>query len=154
MTDWLDDEYGRLFRAEGDRLWRAVYAFSRDGEIASDAVAEAFAQCIGRGDKVLEPRRWIWRSAFKIAAGELEARSRLAELKGDHPYVMPEDVGEVVPALRALSPHQRAAVILTDYAGYDAKAIGKMLDCSPATARVHLSRGRRRLRSLLGDGND
>lgn len=153
MTDWLDDEYGRLFRTEGERLWRAVYAFSHDTEIASDAVAEAFAQCIGRGDKVQEPRRWIWRSAFKIAAGELGARSKRAELKGDPSYEVPEDGGEVVFALRALSPNQRAAVILTDYAGYDAKAVGEMLNCSPATARVHLSRGRRRLRSLLEDGN-
>jgi RNA polymerase sigma-70 factor (ECF subfamily) len=153
MTDWMDDEYGRLFRTEGDRLWRAVYAFSHDTEIASDAVAEAFAQCIGRGDKVQKPQRWIWRAAFKIAAGELEARSRWAELKGDPPVEMPEDGGEVVLTLRALSPHQRAAVILTDYAGYDAKAVGEMLDCSPATARVHLSRGRRRLRSLLEDEN-
>jgi RNA polymerase sigma-70 factor, ECF subfamily len=151
MTDWMDDEYGRLFRTDGDRLWRAVYAFSHDTEIASDAVAEAFAQCIGRGDRVNEPQRWIWRSAFKIAAGELDARRRWAELKHDPSYEMPEDGGEVVVALRALSPSQRAAVILTDYAGYDAKAVGEMLECSPATARVHLSRGRRRLRNLLED---
>lgn len=149
----MDDEYGRLFRTEGDRLWRAVYAFSHDTEITSDAVAEAFAQCIGRGDEVREPQRWIWRTAFKIAAGELVARGRWAELKGDPPYEMPEDGGEVVLALRALSPNQRAAVILTDYAGYDAKAVGEMLDCSPPTVRVHLSRGRRRLRSLLEDGD-
>lgn len=153
MGDWVGDEYGRIFRAEGDRLWRAVFAFSHDAEIASDAVAEAFAQCIRRGDQVQAPERWIWRSAFKIAAGELNHRSRWSELEREPQYEMPEGEGRVVIALRALSPHQRAAVILTDYAGYDAKAVGEMLECSSSTARVHLSRGRRKLRRLLEDGD-
>ncbi len=153
MGEWVGNEYGRLFQAEGDRLWRAVFAFSHDPEIASDAVAEAFAQCIKRGDQVHAPERWIWRSAFKIAAGELNHRARWSALEREPQYEMPETEGSVVLALRALSPQQRAAVILSDYAGYDAKAIGEMLECSSSTARVHLSRGRRRLRRLLEDGD-
>jgi len=38
-----------------------------DPEVASDAVAEAFAQLIRRGDEVRDPRAWVWRSAFRIA---------------------------------------------------------------------------------------
>lgn len=30
-----------LYRSDADRLWRALYAFSGDPEVASDAVAEA-----------------------------------------------------------------------------------------------------------------
>ena len=37
-----------LYRADADRLWRAVYAFAGDTEIASDAVAEAYAQLLRR----------------------------------------------------------------------------------------------------------
>jgi DNA-directed RNA polymerase specialized sigma24 family protein len=37
-------EIERLYREGGDRMWRAVLAFAGDPEIASDAVAEAFAQ--------------------------------------------------------------------------------------------------------------
>jgi hypothetical protein len=72
-TNRLDAQYARVFEQEADRLWRAVYAFAQDREIAQDAVAEAFAQCIRRGEAVQSPERWIWRAAFRIAAGELEA---------------------------------------------------------------------------------
>lgn len=63
----------RLYREDGARLWRALLAFSGDREVASDAVAEAFAQALGRGDAIRQPDRWVWRAAFRIAAGELEA---------------------------------------------------------------------------------
>ena len=36
-----------LYRTDGERLWRALYAFCGDEEIAGDAVNEAFAQPLG-----------------------------------------------------------------------------------------------------------
>jgi RNA polymerase sigma-70 factor (ECF subfamily) len=134
-------------------LWRALYAFAQDEDVASDAVAEAFAQCIRRGNEVRSPERWIWRAAFKIAAGELKERRSRAELEHEPRYDMPGDDGRVLDALRRLSPQQRAAVVLIHYAGYDARSVGQFLGCSAATARVHASRGRRRLRTLL-EGRD
>ena len=38
-----------LYRDDGDRLWRALLVFAGDPEVASDAVAEAFAQALRRG---------------------------------------------------------------------------------------------------------
>jgi Tol biopolymer transport system component len=38
------EEVGRLYRERGDRIWRALLAFAGYPEVASDAVAEAFAQ--------------------------------------------------------------------------------------------------------------
>jgi DNA-directed RNA polymerase specialized sigma24 family protein len=58
----------RLYREDGARLWRALMAFSGDREVASDAVAESFAQALGRGDDLRDPQRWVWRAAFRIAA--------------------------------------------------------------------------------------
>ena len=48
-----------LYRADADRLWRAVYAFAGDAEIASDAVAEAYAQLLRRGSAVRDPAAWV-----------------------------------------------------------------------------------------------
>jgi len=64
----------RLYRDQGDRMWRALYAYTGDPEIASDALSEAFAQALRRGDAIREADRWIWRSAFRIAAGEMKRR--------------------------------------------------------------------------------
>ena len=46
-----------MYRADAERLWRAIYAFAGDAEIASDAVAEAFAQVLNRGAAVRDPGR-------------------------------------------------------------------------------------------------
>ena len=95
------DELGRLYQDEGSRLWRAVFAYGGDAEVASDAVAEAFAQCIRRGDEVRDPRAWVWRSAFRIAAGELKERGRQQELgTEDRPHEIPEEVGDLMNADR------------------------------------------------------
>ena len=56
-----------LYRADADRLWRAVYAFAGDAEIASDAVAEAYAQVLHRGWAVRDPQAWTWRSGVQAS---------------------------------------------------------------------------------------
>jgi DNA-directed RNA polymerase specialized sigma24 family protein len=38
-----------IFREDGDRLWRAL-TFGGDPDLASDAVAEAFAQALRHAD--------------------------------------------------------------------------------------------------------
>src|SRR3954447_8276588 len=69
-----------VYRADAERLWRAVYAFAGDAEIASDSVAEAFVQLLHRGEGVRDPAAWAWRAAFRIAAGALKSgRSTTAQ---------------------------------------------------------------------------
>jgi RNA polymerase sigma-70 factor, ECF subfamily len=140
-----------LFRKDGVRLWRALLAFAGDREVASDAVAEAFAQVLGRGDAVRTPERWVWRAAFKIARGELKERGRRQTLPNDQSYDMSDSPTDLLVALGKLSPKQRAATILHFYAGYSTKEVAEILGSSAATVRVHLSQGRKRLRSLLED---
>jgi RNA polymerase sigma-70 factor (ECF subfamily) len=145
------DELERLYREQGDRLWRALLAFSGDPEVASDAVAEAFAQALRRGEDVREPDRWLWRAAFRIAAGELKERGRRGELVDDTPYEMEEPARDLVAALRRLSERQRSSVVLHHAAGYTVDEVAAILGSTSAAVRVHLSRGRKRLRELLGD---
>lgn len=147
-----EEELDRLYREHGDRLWRAVLGFAGDREVASDAVAEAFAQWLNRGAAVHDPARWIWRAAFRIAAGELKDRRRRHEMsvRTEDSYEIPEAAAEILEALKRLSPRQRAAVVLHDHVGYSAREVASILGSAAATVRVHLSQGRRRLRGLLG----
>lgn len=39
-----------IYREHGNRLWWAILAYAGDREIASDAVAEAFAQALRRAE--------------------------------------------------------------------------------------------------------
>ena len=50
--------------------------------------------------------------------------------------------------------NQRAAVILHDEEGYSAREVAQLLGISSATVRVHLHRGRKRLRESLGSEED
>src|SRR5215211_4074121 len=97
----------RLYRERGDRIWRGLLAFSGDPEVASDAVAEAFAQVLRRGDAVRDPERWVWRAAFRIAAGELKKRRRSGVVVRPGSYEMEEPARDLVIALGGLSERQR-----------------------------------------------
>ncbi len=149
-----EHDLGQVYLDEGQRLWRAVFAFARDREIASDAVAEAFAQCLRRGDAVRDPRAWVWRVAFRIAAGELKERGRRGSAPADPAYELPEEVGPLMTAIGTLPPQQRAALVLRHYAGYETREVARIIGTSQATVRVHLSRGRKRLRELLEDDDE
>jgi RNA polymerase sigma-70 factor (ECF subfamily) len=144
-----------LYRADADRLWRAVYAFAGDTEIASDAVAEAYAQVLRRGAAVRDPAAWVWRTAFQICRGALKVR-RLddggAEPALDHVDTHVDQ--DLLNAVRQLPEGQRAAVILFYYADLPIRQIADRLGTNSLAVRTNLSRGRRRLRVLLGDDDE
>jgi len=49
----------RVYVEQGARLWRALVAHTGDPELASDSVAESFAQALARGDGIREPASWV-----------------------------------------------------------------------------------------------
>jgi RNA polymerase sigma-70 factor (ECF subfamily) len=143
-----------VYRARGAKLWRALLAFTSDPDLASDALAEAFAQVLARRDAIHDPEAWVWRSSFRIAAGELKERGRHSTAVVEPPsYELPDGIPPLVAALRRISPNQRLAVVLHDYADRPVGEVADILGCSRATVHVHLSQGRRRLRTLL-EAND
>ena len=143
------DSVERVWREQGAKLWRSLVAFTADPDVATDAMAEAFAQALGRGPAVRDHDRWIWRASFRIAAGELQARSRRSGALPERSYEMPEPAADLIRALAILSPNQRAALALRDYADLSTKDVARILGCSQATVRVHRAQARKRLRPLL-----
>lgn len=142
----------RAFREVAPRLWRSLLAFTGDPELASDAMAEAFAQLLGRGSAIEAHDRWVWRAAFRLAAGELKARGRrLPKADLEPSYEMPEPAIDLIRALSRLTPHQRACVILSLYADLPTREVARILGIRQGTVRVHLSQARRRLRATLED---
>jgi RNA polymerase sigma-70 factor, ECF subfamily len=147
-------EVERLYRAHGARLWRSLLAYAGDPEIASDTMSEAFAQLLRRGDAVRDPEQWVWAAAFRIAAGELQRARRDQPLVHAGAYELEEPAIDLIRALRELSRNQRAAVVLHHAAGYPAADVARILGSTPAAVKVHLMRGRRRLRTLLGEEHE
>jgi RNA polymerase sigma-70 factor (ECF subfamily) len=140
-----------VYREDGSRLWRALFAYSNDAEIASDAAAEAFAQALGRGTAIRDVRSWVWRAAFRLAAGDLKNRSR--HVQGPIPERATYDFhldDELVAALQGLTAQQRVVIVLHYYADCPVREISRRTGMNPLAVRSHLSRGRQRMRVLLG----
>jgi len=140
-----------LYRTDGKKMWRSVFAFTGDPEVTDDAIGEAFAQALARGDEVRDLAAWVWRVAFLVAGRERQRRASLVELAETGIYELPEPISEVMRALGSLSPNQRLAVVMHDYADRPTDEIASLIGASRATVHVHLSKGRKRLRELLGD---
>ena len=141
-----------IYRDDGDRLWRSLFSFAGDPDVASDAAAAAFAEALRRGTSLRDPRAWVWRAAFRIAAGELKQRRSLVfGAVPDGVYREPEVDTELLAALQHLTVGQRACVVLHYYADLPVADIARRTGINPLAVRAHLSRGRKRLRQLLGD---
>jgi RNA polymerase sigma-70 factor (ECF subfamily) len=150
----IESEIERLYRDHSGRLWWAVLAFAHDREVANDAVAEAFAQALRRGPAIRDPARWVWRAAFRIAAGELKQPRSDRYTDNQQVYEMSEPASDLIEALRKLSPKQRAAVVLHHVGGYPAAEIASILGSTRAAVKVHLSQGRKRLRMILEEDDE
>jgi RNA polymerase sigma-70 factor (ECF subfamily) len=145
-------ELEAVYRQDGSRLWRALYAFAGDEDVASDAVAEAFAQALRRGSAIRDVRSWVWRSAFNLAKGDLKTRSSLSRdpmPEGSFHDIHPDY--ELLVALQSLTPQQRAVIVLHYYADCPVREISRRTGINALAVRAHLSRGRKRLRMLLGE---
>jgi len=145
----------RLFRDVAPGLWRTVYAYAAGlPAVADDAVAEAFARALERADTIRDPVPWLYRTAFRIAAAELKRQrtepTPLPRSSPDVAAIPAAGLADLLPALRQLSPAQRAAVVLHYEADLPVRDVASQMGTSVAAVKVHLFRGRRKLRDLLG----
>ena len=144
-TDWE-----AVYLAESATLWRALLLQTGSREIASDAVAEAFAQAIARGDEIRRPGAWVWKAAFTIARTESKRRRVDPPAAAPNEPVMSDTMVDLIRALATLSSTQRAATLLHYFAGYSVAETATILGSSRSTVGVHLFRARNKLRDELG----
>jgi len=154
MEDTLRPKYRQdvenLYRADAQKMWRALVGFSGSREVADDAVAVAFTRALSHGasGSIENLSGWTWRVAFRLAVAELARKAPLLDKGKDQVEPSPA-VPDLVRALRRVSNHQRLALVLHDYADRSTAEVADILGCSRGTVLVHLSGGRRRLRTLV-----
>jgi RNA polymerase sigma-70 factor (ECF subfamily) len=161
----------------GDRLYSLALRITRDADLASDAVQEAFATALQkvadfRGDSRIGT--WLHRIVYTKAIDQLRARGRQAPLSdeeaegfnteddrlgGAPSWARPPD--EILlgaetrkaleKAMGSLTAMQRLVFELREVEGRATEEVAEILGLPPGTVRVHLHRARLRLRALLAD---
>lgn len=156
MTD-----FAAFYAATRPRLLRTAYAVSGDRQLAEDAVQVAFAQAYaawGRVSRADDPVAYVRKIAVNAAIAQQRKAFRRRETSVD---VLPErardtgldpgDRDEVLQAVRALPPRQRAVVVLRYYEDLSEQQIADALGCRPGTVKSQAAAALATLRVRLGE---
>ena len=160
-----------LFRAHHRTLWGLCYRLTGCAADADDIVQETFARALKRpaapGDPSWKP--WLTRVATRLGIDVLRRRRRRGYVgswlpspieTADEPtpaestdspetqYARLESVSfAFLLALEALSPRQRAVLLLRDVFDYSARDVADVLEMSEANVRITHHRARRVLQA-------
>lgn len=158
-------EFERQVLPHRSALMRAIWRLLRDADLAEEALQEALL-ILWRKLPALErhpnPLALILRIGLDAACDVLRAHMRERERKGllggvhQPPPISPQErlerdavAEEVLRAISRLRSRQAAAILLRVVHGLPYEAIARALRCGETTARVHVLRGRAKLRRWL-----
>jgi RNA polymerase sigma-70 factor (ECF subfamily) len=153
------DAVDALFTRHWPAAHRAAYLVLRDGSAAEDVAQEAFLSALRALDR-FDRRRpfapWLHRIVVNRAIDHARSRALRREVRADsppeaEPPPVDEDArGDVLAALGALAPEQRAVIVLRHLLGYKPGEIARMLDLPRGTVNSRLRRGLDTLAERLG----
>ena len=146
--------FERFYRANLARIVRACLLVTLDRASAEDAAAEAFARLWSKWNQIQDDDHaggFVFKSAMRLCRREVSRRRRPApSAEGPIDWTDRATVRQdVAGALAGLSLRQRQAVVLRDWAGFETRDVARTLGVRESTVRVHLARGRERLRQAL-----
>ena len=150
-----------FFAEERDRLLRALYLLTGNAQEAEEIMQEAFLEVWERWDRVSamdSPKGYLFRTAMNRHRSRVRRASRAARravgiADGGDEFARADERDAVARALTRLPSRQRAAIILTELLGYEAKAAATMLGVRDGTVRSLASRARAGLRKELEEND-
>ena len=148
----------RLIEEHGDRLYRLCLLLLRDPHLAEDAVQDAFLRYLEKAPDfpdAARERAWLLAVTVNGCKSRLRSpwRRRTAPLLDTYPAADREE-RELLEAIQALPPRDRAVIHLYYYEGYTTVEIARILGARESTVRSLLARGREKLRAVLKEGYD
>jgi RNA polymerase sigma-70 factor, ECF subfamily len=148
-----------LVRRHWDGAHRAAYLIVHDAAAAEDIAQEAMlaaVRAIDGFDRRRPFRPWLHRIVVNSSLDWLRARARRSEVSLEVTGPPPKEgrlddrlSGELMSALAALEPADRAIVVLRHLLGYRASELARMLDMPAASVRTRLARALARLRAVM-----
>lgn len=151
-------DFDTLFRAEFPRVARTVHHIVGDRTQADEVTQDAFLELLRNWSKVStydSPELWVRRVAIRKAQRERHRTWRRRELERTTVELgtvePPTPAPEVLRAVRALGPKQRAIVVLFYFEDRPMGEIADIVGCAESTGWSQLHLARRRLAALLGE---
>jgi RNA polymerase sigma-70 factor, ECF subfamily len=143
-----------LFRTHWPLAHRAAYLVVHDAAAAEDIAQEAFLAAIRNLDRFDRRRRfgpWLHRIVVNRAIDWARARALRAETEPQEVPAPdpPERNEELLPALAALDPDQRAVIVLRHLLEYTPGEIADLLELPRGTVNSRLRRGLDALKERL-----
>jgi RNA polymerase sigma-70 factor, ECF subfamily len=139
-----------FFEEHRRRLFGAFCLITGNHHEAEEIVQDAFLKAWERWDRVGgldDPVGFVFTTAMNLfrnrarRAALAVRKTMIATLRTDDLTAV-DDRMELIAVLHALTPRQRAAVVLTDYLGYAAVDAAKVLGIEPSTVRSLSAKGR------------
>jgi len=124
-----------------------------DPSVAADVVQDAFVQVLRRWERIEVPEAYLHRCVVNGSRSVLRRRlvgRRALDRLGPVPAHRDEH-DELSDSLRALTPRQRAVVVLRYYLDLPERAIAEALGVRPGTVKSTLHTALGRLRVELND---
>jgi RNA polymerase sigma-70 factor, ECF subfamily len=153
------EDFEAFFRRAFPPIARSLGLMLANREEGIDVAQEAFARAFARWDRyesLEHAKNSVLRIAVNLAKSDARKRRRFSsrDVALNTPSSAPsgfpvEDRLVLLDALRSLSGRQRTCAVLSDYLGMDSSEISKLLRIPSGSVRTHLTRGRRKLRTLL-----
>jgi RNA polymerase sigma-70 factor, ECF subfamily len=156
------DAIEALVRRHWDSAHRAAFLIVHDASAAEDIAQEAMlaaVRSIDGFDRRRPFRPWLHRIVVNRSLDWLRARARRPEVsvevagpvaagagEPDRPDALSD---ELMRALGALEPDERALIVMRHLLGYRSSELAHMLDLPAGTVRTRLARALKRLRELL-----
>lgn len=147
-----------FYRANLARIVQACALLTLNRSIAEEIAAEAFTRLWSRWGQIESEDHaggYVFKTAMRLCARELKTRARslpsgVIDVGVDQALARQD----IAAALAELPLRQRQAVVLRDWAGFDTREVARMLGTRESTTRVHLARGRSKLRAALAVDED
>jgi RNA polymerase sigma factor (sigma-70 family) len=144
-----------FFQRESERLFRALYFVTASREDAEELMQDSFLKLWERWDRIdriEDPTAYLFRVALngfrsRVRHARVAARHLLTSETTPDPFDEVEVREDVRRLLAALTPRQRAALLLTDVYGYSSDHAARIMGIRAATVRVLASQGRAAIRT-------
>ena len=146
-----------FFEEHRSKVYGAMCLVTGNQHEAEEITQDAFLRLWERWDRVSgleDPTGFLFKTAMNVfrnraRRASIAARRSLGIADRGDDLATVEDRDEVIRAMRPLTPHQRAALVLIGYLGYSSDAAAQVLGVRASTVRALATKGRATARATV-----